>query len=70
MLLGYKEEYVFAVSNSASNFYRNYEIPKKNGGVREISEPLPSLKEIQRWILDNVLSSISISVYAKAYVKK
>ena len=70
LLLGYKEEYVFAVSNSASNFYRNYEIPKKNGGVREISEPLPSLKEIQRWILDNVLSSISISVYAKAYVKK
>ena len=39
LLLGYKEEYVFAVSNSASNFYRNYEIPKKNGGVREISEP-------------------------------
>ena len=70
LLLGYKKDYVFAVSNSALNFYRNYEIPKRNGGIRKISEPLPSLKEIQRWILDNVLSAIDISVYAKAYVKK
>lgn len=70
LLLGYKDEYVFAASNSPSFFYRNYEIPKKNGGVRKISEPLPSLKEIQRWILDNILAPIDISVYAKAYVKK
>lgn len=69
LLLGYKSEYVYAVSNSAYNFYRTYEIPKKNGGTREISEPLPSLKEIQRWILDNILSQIEISVYAKAYIK-
>ena len=47
LLLGYKNEYVFAASNSPSLFYRNYEIPKKNGGTRKISEPLPSLKEIQ-----------------------
>ena len=70
LLLGYKNEYVFAASNSPSLFYRNYEIPKKNGGTRKISEPLPSLKEIQRWILDNILTKIEISVYAKAYVKK
>lgn len=69
LLLGYKSEYVYAVSNSAYHFYRTYEIAKKNGGTREISEPLPSLKEIQRWILDNILSQIEISVYAKAYVK-
>lgn len=69
LLLGYKSEYVYAVSNSANHFYRTYEIAKKNGGTREISEPLPSLKEIQRWILDNILSQIVISVYAKAYVK-
>lgn len=70
LLLGYKEEYIYAASNSAINFYRTYKIPKKNGGTREISEPLPSLKEIQRWILDNVLAPVNISVYAKAYVKK
>lgn len=35
-----------------------------------ISEPLPSLKEIQRWILDNILTQIDVSVYAKAYIKR
>ena len=68
LLLGYQKEYVYAASNSANNFYRNYEIPKKNGGKRKISEPLPSLKEIQRWILDNILTSMQVSVYAKAYI--
>lgn len=70
LLLGYREEYVFAASNSPELFYRSYEIPKKNGGFRIISEPLPSLKEIQRWILDNILTRIDVSVYAKAYIKK
>lgn len=70
LLLGYREEYVFAASNSPEFFYRSYEISKKNGGFRMISEPLPSLKEIQRWILDNILTQIDVSVYAKAYIKK
>lgn len=68
-LFGYKQEYVYAASNSPIHFYRKYEIQKKSGGTREISEPLPSLKEIQRWILDNLLEKIEVSVYAKAYVK-
>lgn len=68
-LVGYRQEYVYAVSNAQEHFYRRYSIPKKNGGSREISEPLPSLKEIQRWILDNILEKVKISVYAKAYVK-
>lgn len=69
MLVGYKLEYLYAVSNSPNNFYRHYQIPKKSGGTRPIDEPLPSLKEIQRWILDNILVHMKISVYAKAYVK-
>ncbi|AGF79254.1 Retron-type reverse transcriptase [Desulfocapsa sulfexigens DSM 10523] len=36
--------------------------------MRTICEPLPSLKEIQRWILDNILSQVTISKFAKAYV--
>lgn len=69
-LLGYSPLYVYAASNSPYNFYRHYEIPKKNGGVREISEPLPNLKEIQRWILDNILYCFKISPYAKAYIRE
>lgn len=68
-LLGYKPQYVYAASNSPANFYHCYQIPKKNGGKRDISEPLPNLKEIQRWILDNILYKFEISPYAKAYVK-
>lgn len=51
------------------HMYRHYEIPKKNWEKRGISEPLPSLKEIQTRILNNVLNNISVSKYAKSYIK-
>lgn len=69
VLLGYEPIYVYAVSNSPQNFYHCYQIPKKNGKKRNISEPLPNLKEIQRWILENVLYKFEVSPYAKAYIK-
>ena len=68
-LVGYKPAYVYAVSNSSDKFYRCFSIPKKNGGERLISEPLPNLKEIQHWILTNVLEKMETSPYAKAYIK-
>lgn len=67
-LVGIKTEYLFAASNKPEHFYRSFKIPKKSGGFRSISEPLPTLKKIQRWILDEILSHISVSKYAKAYV--
>lgn len=68
-LVGYEQEYVYAATNSAEHFYRTFFIPKKNGGNRKISEPLPNLKDIQKWILVNILNNISVSPYAKAYIK-
>ncbi len=68
-LLGYDPIYVYAVSNSPIKFYRCYKIPKKTIGERHIAEPLPNLKEIQRWILDNILYRFEVSPYAKAYIK-
>ena len=71
LLVGYDYSYLVAVSNDASCFYRHYEIPKRRGGTRPIDEPLPSLKEIQRWILDNILvpaSSFMVSPVAKAFM--
>ena len=53
-----------------SSFYRTFFIPKKDGKKRQIDEPLPGLKNIQRWILDEILNKLSVSKYAKAYVKK
>ncbi|WP_051929384.1 reverse transcriptase domain-containing protein [Flavobacterium sp. 83] len=67
LLLGYKKEYLKKVSLFPRYFYRDFEILKKNGSKRLISEPLPSLKEIQIWILRNILYKVAISPFAKAY---
>jgi len=69
LLVGYKYEFLLRISNKSGKFYRTFTIPKKSGGERSISEPLPSLKEIQRWILDEILNRYPISRYAKAYVQ-
>ena len=66
-LVGYKKEYLKKASLFPNYFYRYFEIPKKNSGQRLISEPLPSLKEIQIWILRNILYKAPVSAFAKAY---
>ena len=50
-LVGYKKEYLKKAILYPNSFYRDFQILKKNGKKRQISEPLPSLKEIQLWIL-------------------
>lgn len=66
-LVGYKKEYLKKASLFPNYFYRDFEVAKKNGSKRLISEPLPSLKEIQMWILRNILYKVPISAFAKAY---
>jgi RNA-directed DNA polymerase len=66
-LLGYKKEYLKKAALHSKYFYRDFEILKKNGNKRQISEPLPSLKEIQHWILKNILYKRPVSPFAKAY---
>lgn len=70
-LVGYDYGYLLGVANSQSYFYKHYEIPKKSGGVRCIEEPLPSLKDIQSWILVNILEPAAknyVSPVAKAFI--
>lgn len=69
-LLGYKIEYLKKAALHPSYFYRDFEIAKKNGKKRAISEPLPSLKEIQVWILKDILEKVPVSPFAKAYKPK
>jgi RNA-directed DNA polymerase len=40
--------------------YVRFQIPKKTGGVRDISAPLPKLKQAQQWILDNILERVAL----------
>jgi RNA-directed DNA polymerase len=65
---GVDEAFLRHVAYSQSGFYRTYQIPKKNGSLREISEPLPNLKQIQQWLLANMLNKIPVSPFAKAFV--
>lgn len=72
-LVGYNEEYVIAIANQSEYFYKKYSIPKRNGNRRIIHEPLPSLKEIQTWILKYILTpgaKTFVSSVAKAYMPK
>lgn len=67
-LVGYEHEFVCAAAFAAKGFYREFEIKKKCGGYRSIVEPLPSLKEVQRWVLAEILYRIPPSRFAKAYI--
>lgn len=70
-LVGYTYDFILAVTNSTSLFYKHYQIPKKNDGFRHLDEPYPDLKNIQEWILHMILepaSHIFVSPVAKAFL--
>ncbi|NIG56296.1 reverse transcriptase family protein [Chitinophaga sp. Cy-1792] len=48
--------------------YQRFQIPKKSGGTRVISAPMPQLKAAQHWILENVLYKITNSTSANGFV--
>jgi RNA-directed DNA polymerase len=49
--------------------YIEFFINKRNGGKRKISAPVPKLRWIQRWILDNILSKLPVEKHAMAYLE-
>ncbi len=48
--------------------YTRFKIPKKSGGVREISAPHPKLAAAQRWILENVLAKLPPEAPAHGFI--
>ncbi len=47
--------------------YIRFKIPKKTGGERLISAPLPKLKQAQHWLLSNILEKIAINNAAHGF---
>ncbi|VAW75050.1 Retron-type RNA-directed DNA polymerase [hydrothermal vent metagenome] len=45
-------------ASSKVHHYVQFELPKKTGGTRKISSPMPRLKLVQYWIKNNILAKI------------
>ncbi len=58
----------FARKTSQKTHYIRFQIPKKVGGTRLISAPMPRLKRAQRWILDHVLNKVPLHEAAHGFV--
>lgn len=58
----------FARDTSTVSHYRRFYIAKKTGGQRLISAPMPRLKNTQYWVLQNILSLISLHQAAHGFV--
>jgi len=54
---------------SRISHYRRFAMPKKTGGERIISAPMPRLKRAQYWVLDNLLAHAALHPAAHGFVK-
>lgn len=54
---------------SRISHYKRFYIPKKTGGKRLISTPMPRLKTAQYWVLENILSKVAVKDVAHGFVK-
>lgn len=50
----------FARKTSTTTHYKRFMLPKKTGGQRLISAPMPRLKRAQEWILGNILEKVQL----------
>ena len=61
LLLGYEPvELAFYLFAEENLFYKEIRIAKKRGGFRKVDIPSERLKEIQRWILKNILNKMEV----------
>ena len=57
----------FSRKTSTISHYIRFKIPKKTGGERLISAPMPKLKQVQHWILNNILEKLEINNAAHGF---
>ncbi len=55
---------------STISHYQRFSIPKKSGGERIISAPMPRLKRAQYWLLENILDKVPVTASAQGFVKQ
>jgi len=57
----------FDRKTSTVSHYVRFQVPKKSGGMRLISAPMPRLKAVQHWILHNLLEKVAIHECAHGF---
>lgn len=66
---GFTKSEIFFMQKFTHFFYYIFHISKANRSLRQICAPKEKLKEIQEFILENILSKIKPSKYAFAFIK-
>ena len=64
-----KQEQELFFGMRRSELYRTFCIPKKSGGLRTIEAPVERLKDIQRWLKDEIVDKRPVSKYATGFRK-
>ncbi len=59
----------FSRRTSTCTHYKRFAIPKKTGGLRHISAPMPRLKRAQEWILENILEKVALHDSAHGFIR-
>ncbi len=57
-----------AFHSETRSHYRQFQIPKKSGGMRDIAAPMPRLASVQRWILEQILAKLPTGDPAHGFV--
>ena len=66
-LVGIDLYFLYKMAFGSKRFYRYFTIPKKSGKRRKIAEPLPMLKDVQHFILREILLKEPCDPCSKAY---
>jgi RNA-directed DNA polymerase len=55
---------------STISHYKRFTLPKKTGGTRLISAPMPRLKAAQHWVLENIIDKVETHHAAHGFAHK
>ena len=59
----------FHAEAARQSHYRYFDVPKRSGGMRRLSAPLPRLAAAQAWILTNILEKLPTEPPAHGFIK-
>ncbi len=68
-ILGIKYPVLSRMVEKPEKYYYKFKIPKRRGGEREICAPYPLMRYTQFWILNEILSKVTLHNNAFAYRK-